>query len=158
MDSSILYVENTKCSHFSFNNFCTIVANLCWPACTRLILLLLGVSKLYKQFFSPWFILRLLFYLRANKWILDCRVPNTTMTNSGTSIILIDSLFGVEEPNQCPVLNLLTSMQCCCYIWTCCLPSVEGHPQWMLPALPWWTLLEINGQMDSCLPTDKMKK
>lgn len=52
MDSSILYVEKTKCSHFSFNNFCTIVANLCWPACTRLILLLLGVSKLYKQFFT----------------------------------------------------------------------------------------------------------
>lgn len=52
MDSSILYVENTKCSHFSFNNFCTIVANLCWPACTRLILLLLGVLKLYKQFFT----------------------------------------------------------------------------------------------------------
>lgn len=81
MDSSILYVENTKCSHFSFNNFCTIVANLCWPACTRLILLLLGVSKLYKQFFSPWFILRLLFYLRANKWILDCRVPKIYYMN-----------------------------------------------------------------------------
>lgn len=126
---SILHIANTECSHFSFSNFCAIVANLCCPARARLILLLLGVLKPYKQFFTM-------------IYVTSVVLSASTQVNFGLSCAKHDNdkSWNIYYMNRQLVwgrrakpMSSWTFWHLCSRLCSRCLPFVEGHPRWMFP-------------------------